>query len=200
MRVVPHSAAGTLNPFCFHRKGRWYDSVIANAFNIPSMSLTSARLYTVPFYTGENVTIGGLGFNCTGAVASSHARMGIYENDIAKGARPKTLIIESTEFDTSTTGAKEFTWSTPLVRFRGGKLYWLAILANASIYIPGGYMHDFFLGSVGVESGGDPVPVQYLYSDMTYGNLPSAFPSFSPGSYKSDGVGVHPVLMVKITG
>ena len=181
MRTVPQKRVGALNVFSYHKRGRWYEPDYS--INSPmSITLVANRLCVVPFYVGETVIVDGIGINCTAAVASSRTRLGIYESDLSDLPLPKSLILETADLDTGTTGIKSFLWhwETGLgkrIWLRAGKLYWLAVLSDSAVGVSGNYLPQWFLGVVGVESGADPRPVQYVFSDLgSYGSSRSPLP------------------------
>ena len=109
MRTVPQKRVGALNVFSYHKRGRWYEPDYS--INSPmSITLVANRLCVVPFYVGETVIVDGIGINCTAAVASSRTRLGIYESDLSDLPLPKSLILETADLDTGTTGIKSFLW------------------------------------------------------------------------------------------
>lgn len=74
---------------------------------LTTQALTLNRLYYVPIYFHQSVTVDSLSVDCTATSASSVVRMGLYNADLST-YKPSSLIIETSTVDTaSSTGQKE---------------------------------------------------------------------------------------------
>jgi hypothetical protein len=80
-----------------------------------------------PFSPRADVTLDRLGINCTGAVASTLAKIAVYSSD-ANG-RPDQRLTETGDLDCSTIGAKLATVSLTL---RRGTVYWIGVRHNST--------------------------------------------------------------------
>jgi hypothetical protein len=203
MRIVPDKYGGTLNHFSFHKRGNWFHQCIGGVMGSgQGIVLTPGRLYAVPLYVGEDVPIDGIRIYVVSGVASAHARIGVYSNALGKVAMPGKLLYQSPELDCSTSGFKGDYWQwecRPRFMFKAGRLYWLAVIADASISIDESSMPMVWvMGFVGIETGTDPRPVTYLYYDTTYGAFPDPYPGPTGfGSYLLDSGGYAPVIYVR---
>jgi hypothetical protein len=90
-----------------YRSGYFYEAQIGSV--ISTSTFTINRLFYVPFFLQESITMDRIGAECTSAVASSTFRLGLYNAD-ADGL-PASLVFDAGTIDTSSTGLKTITIS-----------------------------------------------------------------------------------------
>ena len=83
-------------------------------------------MIAIPFMIPEAATATSLSIYCSGAVASSVWRLGIYNNS-ASGDYPDTRLLDAGTVSTATTGVKTITISQSL---SANTLYWLVAALN----------------------------------------------------------------------
>ena len=99
-----------------------------------SKAYTNGTMIAIPFMIPEAATATSLSIYCSGAVASSVWRLGIYNNS-ASGDYPDTRLLDAGTVSTATTGVKTITISQSL---SANTLYWLVAAlktgANVTLY------------------------------------------------------------------
>lgn len=91
-----------------------------------SKSYSNGTMIAIPFMMPEAATATSLSIYCTGAIASSVWRLGIYNNS-ASGDYPDTRLLDAGTVSTATTGVKTITISQSL---SANTLYWLVAALN----------------------------------------------------------------------
>lgn len=164
----------------------WFGSVGSATSSTGTFSPTANLIYGLPFYCPEDMTVDRIGTRVTTAVASSKARVGIYAADAAK--YPSSLVVDSGEFDTDTTGMKSATISQAL---KGSTLYYLALLVSNGTIALRSASSNAAIPALGVDNtiGAFQCGVT---NAQTYGGLPSTFPSSGPAF-----VGGSPMLVLR---
>jgi hypothetical protein len=114
-------------------------------------------VHFVPFFLSSSITLDRIGAECTGAIASTVYRLGIYNSN--SDGYPSSLILDAGTIDTSTTGAKEITISQALT--------------------PGLY----YFASVNQGAAGNPT--MRCYSSTSGNNAPLGATSMQTTSYTS---------------
>jgi hypothetical protein len=90
-----------------YRSGYFYEPQIGCV--ISTSPYTINRLFYVPLFLPESITMDRIGAECVTAVASSTFRLGLYNSD-ADGL-PSSLVFDAGTIDTSSTGLKTITIS-----------------------------------------------------------------------------------------
>lgn len=156
----------------------WFDEILVGGYytGLPigypgTMVLTAGRLYVIPFIVVRLLTFDQIAIDVTGAVASSHARLGIY--NLGADFEPSTLVQDFGVVDTSGTGVKPAVADQQLNK----GWYAFAVLADDAItlrkYEPVGYSPR------GMQSGNLSNAEGLGYAAQTYGALPAAAPSMT---------------------
>lgn len=186
MRVTTEDNVGSLNVFTHLKRGRYFTQNFLRFGAFYDRAITANRIYAMPFYLGSRTRIDRLAINVVAAVASSHARVGIY-GSLPDKTLPGNLLVDKT-LDTGTTGIKEDT--TVDVWLSGNRIYWLAFLSDGAVDVKTARTPAWILGVHLVENGIAPEIIQYLYASQSYGALPNPFPALanlSFGSASTDG-------------
>lgn len=102
---------------------QWYCSFIVNA-TFASASQGVDQLRSVPFISGAGGAIDTIAFEVvTGGAVGAVGRVGIYEATSDTNLYPGALVVDSGQFDCTTTGVKSATISATL---KPNTLYWFA--------------------------------------------------------------------------
>lgn len=151
----------------------WYSNEHTNAAPttvVPSL----ATIRAFPLYLESPRTLDRLAFRVsTAGAAGSVGRIAIYKATSVSNLYPDTLVVESTEFDCTSTGMKSYTLSQAL---EPKTLYWVALTFNTAAPTIGGaqsYSTEDFLGfsSTGLTKN------QGLSIAYAYGAFPATFPA-----------------------
>lgn len=106
-----------------------YTNAAVNAGALTTLAMAANRLDFIPFVPMRNVTVSELAVEVTTAVASSQARVGIY--DSTAGGLPGNLLTgQGTALDGAAVGAK--TSAVANVTLLAGATYWLAVHASST--------------------------------------------------------------------
>jgi hypothetical protein len=166
------------NRFKHYVAGRYYCP--QNFIGTGSAGAVSAgRLYAVPIEIHTPTTFTKIGINVTTGATGSPVmgRLGIYKDQ--KGV-PGSLVVDAGEVDVTTIAAVEATISKTLF----GK-YWLAVIFESatSLQITLQSSASTNVGDYGAEGpvGGANV----LRPSVTYGPLPSTYPSVTSASFET---------------
>lgn len=116
--------------------GSYYDAGSAIPMSAPTAgAMTALRLFAVPQYVPNDITISEVGINVTTGAASAVARLGIY--DVGADFKPGALRWEgASTLDVSTTGEKTFTGLS--IVLPGGRWYYTAVVID----LTGVSMHE----------------------------------------------------------
>ena len=87
-----------------------------------------------PFEVPLNVTIDAFLVNVTGAVGASKGRAALF--NVNTSGQPGTIIVQSGDIDTTTTGAKALTFTAQSL---AAGFYYMGLVANAAITFQGAY-------------------------------------------------------------
>lgn len=198
MRVVPHKYCGTKNMISFMLRGRYQTNDPFDHYYVTTKYIEAVpnRLIAFPHVFGINGKITKIGINVHTGISGSSVRFGIYADDPKNEMSPSSLLYDSGDVSTATSGAKETSDFT--VRFRMNKPLWFASIFSHNIIVYG------FIGVVSYLAtwmgykleGNIPQRINMIYADMTYGQLPSNFPTFSYG-YPVSG-SQQPLLFFKV--
>ena len=90
-----------------YRSGYFYEPQIG--CTITTSTYTINRLFYVPFFLQESITMDRIGAECTSAIASSTFRLGLYSSD--SDGLPSNLVFDAGTIDTSSPGLKTITIS-----------------------------------------------------------------------------------------
>lgn len=150
---------------------RYFSSAVLGK-DLSTMAITSARLYGLPFFCPTTFKMGQIDIYVSSGSGSVH--LGIYEDN--GQCAPGKLLYDSGAVDASSSGVKGVTVTKSL---RGGKLYWLALLANSTPTLRAApwatsvnnLLSTFFGHSSSLESNFRWA----LYRSQSYGALPDPF-------------------------
>jgi hypothetical protein len=149
---------------------QYYGPPILSSSSLGNLALTTNVMLAVPVHFSFAQTITRLGLNVNTAKNSSTCRIGIYSN--ASGV-PGTLLVDSGDLSTGTTGIKEATVSFTF----DFNVYWYAINNSGGPTIAG-YNNpqtpDWLLGRTQFINNASNTCVQVT---QTYGAMPSTFPT-----------------------
>lgn len=106
--------------------GNYYDQAFHSA-NASTTACVANRMELFPYYTSVPITIDQIGVACSTAVASSNAKVVIY--DVDANGWPDNLLLESTNLDCSTTGYKSYSTS---FTFNSGTMYWVGYRSSST--------------------------------------------------------------------
>lgn len=163
--------------------GNYIIPAITMAPNSSTLTGVANRCFAYPFVPSTTITINELRLNVTTAVASSLARILIFDNLVNV---PNNKLYESSNLDCSTTGLKT---ATTTQTFTAGQIYWLAVHFSSTQAITG--ITTTALINI---KGASTMSAVYGYRvDQTFGSFPSTFGT--PVDYST---GQLPALQLKI--
>jgi hypothetical protein len=148
--------------------GQYYSSLQSQA-SLVANTISGNSLYATPVaFMAQNFN--RLGIEVTMAVANGQIRLGIYDND---AGQPGNLLLDAGYIATDTVGKKEITISfqSPL------DWYWLAALPSVDVVcqtITAGGFPSSLTGTIDTSTSED------FANSVTYGSLPSTFPTLNP--------------------
>lgn len=152
-------------------------------------TLTSGTLYAVPFFSGRGGNIDRIAIEVTTVGgAGSKTRFGIYTSTSQSNLYPKSLIVDSGEFDTSATGGTGVKSTNISIELKPNSIYWAVMLcgtAAPTIRVPGASGAALILG---MPSTLATVLNQKISVAQAYAALPSTFPA--GGAMSSGLIGV----------
>lgn len=128
-------------------------------------TVSSGLCLFVPYVASSNRTMTDIGLEITTSSAATNMRFGLY-NDDGTGLNPGTLVEDSGNVSTTTTGFKSFTWSTPHL-LTAGTLYWMCVEFSSSAV---NWRAQFILGFIGPTTG-NAQGIKTI--SQSYGSLPS---------------------------
>jgi len=134
-----------------------------------TLALTADRLYAIPFFCPQTFVMGQIDINVT-TLSAGNARMGIYEDN--GKCNPGKLLLDAGEVSTGSNGVKGITVTKKL---RGGKLYWLALVASATPTIRASAVGSNLTTFFGLDSTLGTAWGTFLYKSFTYAALPNPF-------------------------
>jgi hypothetical protein len=114
-------------PYLVSEAGRYFTPTVGIGTTTATVAGVADRMNIYPFVPKFDFTCDQLGINVTTAVASSNAKIVVYNSDV--NGRPDQLIVETGDLDCATTGVKTATVS---IAFKKGKQYWLGVRTNAT--------------------------------------------------------------------
>lgn len=165
---------------------RWMcPGVTSLANKTPSVN----RMYAMAFFVSQACTVTQMSINVATGGASSGVRVGIYLSKSESNIYPGTLLVDSGELDTTSTGVKSATVSQVLT---ANRWHWWAFLCKATAPVVSGV--GGYAANVGVDTSFGMG--NNLYVSQTYGALPSTF----PGSPTFNTSGTFPVVAFKLSG
>lgn len=179
---------GTHNPRIFPDVGykKWSKSStfeVWYTFGSYSVSNTGVSLTGIntlsafPFFSGEGGKVDRIGFEVTtGGGAGSVARCGIYTSTSDTNLYPDKLVVDSGEFDTTTTGVKSASIDVQLL---ANRVYWLAFHPGVAQHT-GRNLAAAIIGPIPIgmpSTMGSNATHVALSVNRTYAALPSTFTS-----------------------
>lgn len=127
-------------------------------------AVVADRLYLLPYLHTYGGSVASFKNYVTTAVAATKARAGLYRWNPTNGA-PDTLIQESTDIDTTTTGLKTTTFTA--FRLKPG-WYWMGFLCNGAVSVRSFNFNTATPGSMGGTAGG-LIANAFIYATITAG-------------------------------
>ncbi len=169
-----------LNPI---NTSTWYIPYATNCTALTTITLTSSRVYYIPFIPPLNIQVTELAIEVTTA-ATGIGYIGVYTSN---NYRPSTLISGSEVYiDTGTTGVKS---GTALLNLTAGQLYWLALINSG-----GATIRAVAVGGVqpllGIATGGTAWNTHYFQA-WSGGTLPTTAGTLS------NGTGAQPAIYMR---
>jgi hypothetical protein len=141
---------------------------IRNSSGVDTTATTRAGAANVleiaPFIPQTNVTIDELSIIVATAVASSLVKIVVYDSD-ANG-RPTTLLFESSDLDTSSTGTKSASLSASTLL--AGKIYWFGVRHSSTATLRANQLYN----SLNIDNGSAPSTnmIKVLRRTVTFAN------------------------------
>ena len=166
---------------------RYFGGVAVNTSAPSSGQFAANTMFAVPFlFAGGGSTIDTIGVKVNTSAASTKVRLGVYSNVSASNPYPASLLGDSGDIATTTTGVLEASVSVSLTP---GSLYWLTLLTTDSSgstasTVPNGVFFNQYAGSAqgmwpilgGANDYGGSYPLGWSVAHA-YGALPGTFPS-----------------------
>ena len=155
----------------------WYLPGQAQSAALSTVSAAAGTISTHPFLSGKGGRVDRLAIEVTTAAgAGGVIRFGIYTTDGTQNLYPRTLVVDSGEFSTTTTGIKSATIDIVLEQ---NKVYHLVINAGTSApsvraFVAANQQNLF--GSP-ADGGGTPAILMRLSGSRTYAALSATFPA-----------------------
>jgi len=144
--------------------GRTYSIRTDSATASTSVGSAANTIYLSPFIPANSITIANLQINVTSLAIGASARILVYSDS---NGVPTTKLIESTNLDCSTSGAKTFTTS---YTFTAGTTYWLGIYTNNASF----QMSTISLSnSIPISTNAFSSAYPSLISSATFGSAPT---------------------------
>jgi hypothetical protein len=145
------------------------------------------QIYFAPYFVEKGHTVTGIRCFIGTAKAATTVKLALYSSD---GYEPLTLIEESGDLDTSTSGIKTYMFSSPISLT--DSVYWMGVQLSSgtplTIYINA-------TGSAGSLTRSSSVPFMAVRKAQSYG----AFPSTLTGlSYLTANTNLTPVLQMLV--
>lgn len=161
--------AGTTNYTAYYCAG------LANGVALTTKALVANRIYAVPYVAPDRGgTLDALEVYVTTGVAATNLRIGIYENAGEADLYPGTLLLDAGAF-TSTTSNQKRTASISQA-LTPGALYWFAVVSDGAPTLRG-VSNNACSHLLGTASSANTTYTSHLYANLTYGALPSTFPT-----------------------
>jgi hypothetical protein len=138
---------------------------------LTTVSLTSSRIYLIPFISLADIKISNVAVEVTTAANGGSAVIGIYSNKLSNGNdQPDALLASTSSFSVASTGAVSASLSYTLTK---NTVYWIALISNKAPTIralPIGAVMPL-LGT----STGSTASNTYYYSSGSGTTLPSSY-------------------------
>ena len=128
--------------------GRTYGVRISSAVASANFTTAANTIYLSPFIPANTLTVSNFEINVTATAPLSNARILVYSD---LNGVPSTKLLESTNLDCTTTGAKPFPTS---YTFTAGTTYWLGIYSNVAVIISGLNSSQLIPISTSIFTGG----------------------------------------------
>lgn len=169
LAVHDYAKAGTTNYTAY------YCANLASGVALSTLALVANRGYAVPFVApARGGTIDEIEVYVTTGVAATNVRFGIYSNLGATDLYPGTLVLDCGAF-TSTASSTKRTASISQA-LTPGALYWLVVVSDGAPTIRAGSTNQ--AGPIlGTASSANTTYTTHLYATLTYGSLPTPFPT-----------------------
>lgn len=147
---------------------------VAQAAHVVDLTVGTGSIKAIPFMVNHTWDLTSLSINVTTGVATSKARVAIYDSvdDDGGDYNPHERIVGSDEFDCSTTGVKAYATSISL---RPGRVYHAAFLGYTAAPKVGSVPVGA-IGSMGQTSGFAPI----THVTVAYASGATGFPAFFP--------------------
>ena len=125
--VVSGGGGGGFNTPVPFGSGLIYANIPFGSSNV-TLTAVANTIYLMPFIPAQTFTTSNMRLSVASAVSSTSARFLIYSNSVVNGL-PDTLLYESIDMNTATTGVKTVTTSQT---FTAGVVYWLGFYTNGA--------------------------------------------------------------------
>ena len=152
--------------------GRTYSVRLEGSSSTTSLITTANFIYLSPFIPANTLTVSNLQINVVIAPVGVNARILIYSD--VDGV-PTTKLLESTNLDCSTTGAKTYTES---FTFTEGTTYWLGLYSNLAVTLSSMFSSQLMPISTSAFTGAFGV----LNVAATFGSAPTTLGAATFGS------------------
>lgn len=185
LNIPQYSGGGSIyGQYIFPQSsGNYINPSVTSAPNSSTFTGVANRCFAYPFVPSTTITINELRMNVTGPVASSLARILIFDNLVNV---PNNKLYESSNLDCSTTGLKT---ATTTQTFTAGQIYWLAVHFNSTPNTTG----ITTTALINIKGASSMSAVYGYRVDQTFGSFPSTFGT--PVDYST---GQLPALQLKI--
>jgi hypothetical protein len=154
----------------------WYHAgALVGGLNSSQVIVAGDTLFAQPLWVAEAMTLDRLAVNVSTGASGALARFGVYTAAVTGNLYPDALLFDAGEVDAGTSGVKSVTVNLNLA---GGRLYWLAMMKNAtgSAWFRCTNL-AWAVDVLGVLSTLPTTGAQGLSVAQTYGALPATFPS-----------------------
>ena len=152
--------------------GRTYSVRLDSSSSTTTLATTANTIYLSPFIPANTFTVSNLQINVTTLTVGGNARILIYSN--VNGV-PTNQLLESTNLDCSTTGAKTY---TVFGTFTAGTTYWLGLYSNLAVTFSAMFSSQLMPISTSAFTGGFGV----LNVAATFGSAPATLGAATFGS------------------
>jgi hypothetical protein len=110
----------------------FYVSAMLVSDTYATLALVANRIYWIPFIPQRDLSVDAIAIGVVTAAAGGLVRCGIYADD-GQGTPDGAPLVETIDFDASTTGTKEDTGAT--ISLTAGTMYWLATIGSTTAAI-----------------------------------------------------------------
>ena len=152
--------------------GRTYSVRVDGATAGVTAATAANTIYLSPFVPANSLTVSNLQINVTTLTVGGNSRILIYSDS---NGVPSSKLLESTNLDCSTTGAKTYTAS---FTFTAGTTYWLGVYSNLAVTLS--TLNN--TGLIPLSTSAFNSAICILTAAATFGSAPSTLGTASLGS------------------